>query len=443
MVLPRARVLLTLRTALSALLLLRVLAADDGGDAGARPGARRVPQDFSPLSRQEALAAAIAGGDWILGMQRKGGGFAYEYDPRSDRYDDATVNLPRIAGTARCLAQLAVATGEERFATAAGRALRYLRLRHTRDLPGGPAASFLFEPEGSRLGGTALALLAASEGRGAKRAGPANTGSPVSAGAPPDEEPEVSAWAARLARCLVVAQQPNGKFAPIYKAAEARWVTNETWLYFGEEATLALVRYHRATRDPEWLAAAERGARYLLEVVPTQRAERRPRADAWLMQACLELFDLTNKNMYGEYATAAAEEYLGVQFTAFNAADPADVGGFDDGVPLPMGPTAAARCEGLVAAWRLTTRADPATEGAAGAAAEAAGGREDFRRAISLSLRFQLRHQLTTETAARFVHPERALGGVTLNREDPTLRIDYAQHHVSSLLAWAAALEGK
>ncbi|MBI5365763.1 MAG: hypothetical protein HZA54_01895 [Planctomycetes bacterium] len=380
------------------------------------------PQDFRRRSRAELLAAAVAGGDWIVGAQRKSGSFYYEYEPRTDRYDEATLNCTRHAGTAFALAQLYRATGAERFATAAERALRYLKTRRTRESPRGGDWRYVWEEPKCMLGASALALLAETtweEALAARAPTPEAAAARIAASG-------LAEWAAGLARFLVFMQQPSGKFSPVYLAAEERQVTQETWLFYAEEATLALIRYSQhtgAAGGADWQAAAEAGGRYLIEEVPKTRAAGRPRTDAWLTQACRDLFRVTRAPRYADYALAAAEEWVTLQFTAFNARSAEEVGGFEDGAPVPMGPTAAARCEGLAAAYALTR--------------DRGAPRADLERAIWLSLAFQLRHQYTAESAAAFAHPERLVGGVRLDRNDPSVRIDYTQHHVSSLLAAA------
>lgn len=384
-------------------------------------GAADPPRDYVEPTRAALLAAARAGGDWLVAVQRKSGGLVYAYDPRTDRYDERTVNTPRLAGSAWCLGQLYAATGEVKYGDAAERALHYLRLRRTREAAEDRGWSYVFDPGQSLLGASALALLAETEWEAAVRAhDPAGAAGRIGRSGLAD-------WAARLAGYLVFLQQPSGKFAPVYRADEDRVVADQTWLFCAEEATLALVRYHRATGGEEWLAAAERGARYLIDEVPQLRPARKARTDAWLIQACRDLHALTQKKAYLDYAIAAAEDWLAIQYTSFNARDPADVGGFDDGVPVPLGPVAAARCEGFVAAWRLTV--------------EIGAPRADLYRAICLCVGFQLRHQFTAATAASFARPERVVGGVAFSRTDPTLRIDYVQHHVSALLGLLPALD--
>jgi hypothetical protein len=91
----------------------------------------------------------------------------------------------------------------------------------------------------------------------------------------------------------------------------------------------------------------------------------------------------------------------------------------------------ATKGEALVAAWALAEFA--------GDAAEA----DRYAAAARRNIQFQLRVQYTPENTELFPRPEGAIGAWGESALDPSVRMDFVQHNVSSLIGvWYVTTEG-
>jgi hypothetical protein len=146
-------------------------------------------------------------------------------------------------------------------------------------------------------------------------------------------------------------------------------------------------------------------------------------SDAWLMQALEALHGIGREQRYAEHAIRLAERIIADQYTA---RDPAGyAGGFGPGVPRST--PAAARAEGLLAAYRIARERDDARAARIAAALRA-------------STRFQLSQQFTADNGHGLRNLDRALGGFRESLSSRRIRIDYVQHNISSLLGVACTL---
>lgn len=349
------------------------------------------------LEADRARAALKGAKEYLIRAVGPDGRFAYLYDPVLDRLDPR-YNLVRHAGTLYAMAELYRAFPDERLLRANRRALDYL-LKHGRDAPDGG----LWFPERGRatVGASALAAVALAEHMRA-------TGDRGRLG-------ELR----RLGRAVLEAQRPDGDFAH-YRDPSSREELPGRSEYFSGEAVLALVRLYRADRDPRWLKAAERGATYLIAEQEARGGEL-PH-DHWLLYALDGLHRVAPRPEYRRHAMRLARA---IRARQNRGEGPEDwLGGW--GSP-PRSTPAATRTEGLCAAYRL------ARDFGHPAQARILLG------AVELGNRFQLQLLIGPEQALYFPNPERVLGGVRRDFDSPSIRNDYVQHTVSSLLCWLGA----
>ena len=137
------------------------VAACGGTDEQPRPA--RLPTRPLPaieLSRAGLVAAARAGGDYLVRMQNQDGRFNYLYDAAVDRVLEIDYNILRHAG-AFSLFDLYAHTKDARYLAAANRAVGYLK---TRFRPAGESnAVYVLDDDGkAKLGANGLGLLAIS-----------------------------------------------------------------------------------------------------------------------------------------------------------------------------------------------------------------------------------------------------------------------------------------
>jgi uncharacterized protein YyaL (SSP411 family) len=353
------------------------------------------------------LAAARAGGEYLLRHQKADGSFGYSYRPRLDGYS-AAYNELRHAGTCYALFELGSATGDVRYRRAAERGMEWLAAGFVRP-PRAEDAAAGFETvvssgEEAKLGGAALAALALLKGQA------------VSGDA--SRLPQ----ARRFALFLLHQQEESGRFASKYFYGAADPQPFES-IYYPGEAILALARLARVDPDPRWLEAARRGADWLIEVRDRAKATADLPHDHWLLMTLDELHPATGDRRYLVQAQRIAEAILGA--SRRDAPHPDWIGTV---YTPPRSTPVATRSEALVAMHRLAARngLDP----------------RPYRQALLSAAAFQLRCQLVPENVLYLPRPDRALGGFRRSLTEGEVRIDYVQHNLSALLGLHEILQG-
>jgi hypothetical protein len=227
--------------------------------------------------------------------------------------------------------------------------------------------------------------------------------------------------ALQLARHILAMQNPDGSFRS-YDRIRRDEPEGSASLYYPGEAILSLVSLHRLTPgDSEFLAAARRGADYL---IASERRMKSLPPDAWLIQALEALNKLKPEPNYLTHALLLSESMIHEQYGT--DAPRGYAGGFACDAP-PRSAVSGARAEGLIAAYRL---------------AEAAADARTVSLALALraSARFQLAQQFGPDDASWLPNAQRAMGGFRESVTSTAVRIDYVQHNISSLLAIAEIL---
>lgn len=346
------------------------------------------------------LAAARAGGDYLVRVQKPDGSFHYSYDAAEDRFDPRAYNIVRHAGTAFSLFDLYRATRDARYLEAARGAVNYLKTRF-RPSHAGDALYVLDNDGKAKLGANGLALLALTRQMEL------------------DPKSADRGSAVKLANLILLMQRKDGSFESYYRIRgdEPRGVAS---LYYPGEAIFGLVELFRLNGDRRLFDSARRGAEYLIE------SERRMAAlppDAWSMQALEALFGIERALVYVGHAIALAEAMIAEQYTEQEA--PVYAGGFRPG--LPRATPSASRAEGMLAAYRLARAAkDPRASKIAAA--------------LISSARFQLSQQFDRDNSFFLPAPGRAAGGFREGITAMRIRIDFVQHNISSLLGIAGSL---
>lgn len=358
------------------------------------------PARGSEVDRDTLIAAARAGGDYLVRMQRGDGSFHYYYNAAQDRFESRTYNIVRHAGTAFSLLDLYSATRDVRYLESARRAVKFLETRFRR-VPARRGLYVLDYDGKAKLGANGLALVALT------RLIELDSKSPRQANA------------RRLADLIIMLQRKDGSFHTRYRLhpGESPGLAS---LYYPGEAILGLVRLFKLNHDNHLLNAARRGADYL---IASQRERHTLPPDAWLMQALEALFNVGREKRYADHALALADAMTADQYSEDDSEGYA--GGFGPGPPRVT--PAASRAEGLVAAYRI---------------ARAVGDARASKIAASLkaSARFQLTRQVSPRNNIGVPNPSRAAGGFYEQPDEPAIRIDFVQHNISSLLGVAETL---
>ncbi|HJQ70822.1 MAG TPA: hypothetical protein VKA70_17740 [Blastocatellia bacterium] len=359
----------------------------------------------SNTDRAGLVAAARMAGDYLVRMQLEDGSFHYYYDPVEDRTSRRVYNIVRHAGTVYSLFELYVATRQSTYLEAARRGALYLKTRFRPAREEG--AVYVIDNDGkAKLGAVGLALLALA------RQVEIDPGSA-------DRES-----ANKLAKMILIMQRADGSFISYYPVRGGE-PAGSVSLYYPGEAILGLMHLFRTNGDRRLLDAARRAADHLVE---SQRKLNRLPSDAWLMQALEALHSAGRKQKidsqkYADHALRLAERMIADQYTATVPAGYA--GGFGPGPPRAT--PAAARAEGLLAAYRIARSIDDPRAARIATSLRAAA-------------RFQLSQQFTADNGHGLRNPARALGGFRASPASKRIRIDYVQHNISSLIGMAYTL---
>ncbi|HLG17364.1 MAG TPA: hypothetical protein VJH03_23160 [Blastocatellia bacterium] len=376
-------------------------------DGGRAPDTQAIPQSppesrshAQEITRDRLVAAARAGGDYLIRMQKPDGSFHYYYDPVEDRFSTRSYNILRHAGTALSLFDVYARTRDARYLNAASAGVAFLKTRF-RDARGSGAFYVLDNDGKAKLGANGLALLA------------------LTRQAELDPKSADLAGAKRLADLIIALQRKDGSFESYYRVRGDEPVARVS-LYYPGEAIFGLVRLYELTRERRLIESARRGASFL---IASQRKAGALPPDAWLIQALEALYKVDPAASYARHAIAIAHAMMADQY--LGTAPPEYRGGFGPGAPAST--AAASRAEGMVAAYRLArSTSDPSAERIAGS--------------LRACVRFQLSQQYTAANSLLLPNPGRAAGGFRQSAATARIRIDFVQHNVSSLLGAADVL---
>ncbi|MFQ5739817.1 MAG: hypothetical protein ACE5JX_12460 [Acidobacteriota bacterium] len=357
----------------------------------------RGHRTFGELSAGEVLASARLAGQYLLRSVGSDGQFIYRDRPglqeRGGEY-----NMLRHAGSVYSMLELSGVTQDKELLAAAGRGLQYL-LDSTQPSPEDERLLVIVENGWVKLGGNALAVIALAKYVELTR----------------DLRylPDLVA----LGKWILKVQGKTGQFLVHKESYPGGRVTDFTSDYYPGEALLALLRLHTIQPSDAWLDAAEKGARYLIQVRDRDLPASRLPDDHWLLYALNELYRYRSDPLYLRHASRLARAIVQRQNRDARTLD--WVGGYHR---PPRSAATATRSEGLLAAYHLIADFGDQQECV------------PILKAIQLGVRFQLQTQFRPESVLYFRDPQRFLGAFHRSLTSYEVRIDYLQHNISSLL---------
>jgi hypothetical protein len=362
---------------------------------------------FDRVGTETLLDSALAGVRYLARAVKHDGRFSYDYWAKSDE-ERSEYNVLRHAGAVYSMFEVLARKPDEEVRSAAERATLGLQQFVQACPPPGARERCIVEDGIVKLGGNALAILAL-----AKRA-------------EVTRDREQLPLMKTLARFILTLQRPSGEFRPhVLRASDGAGHPHLSPFYPGE-ALFALLRLHRLDPGGPWLDAAERGARWLVDVRDAGLQSAELPHDHWLLYALNELYRLRPDPALLEYAMVVARAIVQSQDT--EPPYPDWLGSFNRS---PLSTPAATRIEALNSALALARDF--------GSAADASA----FRRSIDLATRYLMQFQFRPASAMYLPNAQRALGGFRRGLGDFEIRIDYVQHAVSALLGYERILSGK
>lgn len=358
----------------------------------------------SVLTSQRLTRSTQSAARYLVRSTDDKGRFIYLYDPVTGKEDDG-YNIVRHAGTLYSMYEIYERFKDPDVLETANRAKDYLlKFVHEKD---GESYVIYKNRTKIKLGAGALALVAL-----AKHA--QSTG-----------DMQHLELMRSLARYLVGSQDAQGKFISQRRISDFSAMSFESDYYPGE-SILGLVRLYALDPNDLWLTAAERGARYLIEVRDAEVETKDLLQDHWLLYALRDLQHYRPQDIFKTQTYRIAQAMI--QSQARDPKIPYHAGSFN-GV-LRSTPTAT-RSEGLLAAYHL---------------AQAEGDRakaEEILEAAMRAVKFQLSTQFTPESVMFLKRPKKALGAFAESLTRLRIRNDFVQHNVSSLLALEEILSPK
>jgi len=347
------------------------------------------------------IASANQAGAYLVEHSLPDGSFVYEYDPVRKRAA-GSYNILRHAGTVYALLELYRQSKNPDVLRVAQSALAYLHAQIRPCLDVGDVECVVEDDE-IKLGGNALAILAF-----------------VEYAAVTDDEKYLPA-ARRLSRFVTQTQSSTGQFLVHKLSFSSGRVADFESSYYPGEALFALAKLAQRDKDTALFRQVHRGAQWIIEVRDGNTPRTRLEHDHWLLYALNELHADRPEPLYVDHTRRLTD--------AISAAQHRDIcdgrsdwnGGY---FSPPHSTPAATRSEGLAAAWALFSRAGDTAY------------MERAKRTLNRGIRFQLETQMTKEKAQSINADKAAVGGFHESLTEYSIRIDYVQHNISSLLGY-------
>ena len=377
--------------------------------------------DFDSVDTERLLQRTVWAADYLISSIDADGKIRYRYFPSRDR-DSNSYNLLRHGGTTYSILQAYDRTKFEPYLAASVKAIDYLFAHCRRDKRTGPygpndggESLFIVSPgDQVKLGGAGLALVMLDQYVEA-------TG---------DTE-RYREEAQAFGRFLVSSQQKE--CIPQYKRTECDGEfiyfpslkpggppTNlDGSAYYPGEAILGLVRLYSWDPNPLWLETAVRAADWLIQVRDSGKNERQLANDHWLMIALSYLYNYTKREDYLNHSLALARaveyQYNKNLPTAKKYRDYR--GGYYD---PPRSTPAATRGEGLVAVLDTCSIAGKSCEW--------------VETLLHETVRHEMLSQYDPDTTYWMKNKSKSFGGWNGGLIDPSIRNDFVQHNMSSIL---------
>lgn len=350
-----------------------------------------LPDHPSPISTAALQKAALLGFGYLLANIRDDGSFIYKQKAKTGVISE-DYNILRHAGTLYVLYQNLDADQLRLSATRLQAAEDYLH-RNCVPLKDHPDCLCVVEKDVAKLGGSALTLLAFIE---RYRRQP---------------DPPLLDQMRRLAAFLVWMQGSSGRFKSKVMPHMLTFLPFHS-VYYPGQAILALTRLYAIDPAPRWLQTISTATDYQV-ANPIRDSEFVRGHNHWFATALPEVYALLPVPKYRQ------ECWLIARSTASASA-----------IPQTKGMTVAqlaTRAETLIAAIRLARHLQESGQ----ITTDEYRQTGEWLDVCDDILHFCLSHQIEQLKPGQ---EQRMLGGITNNRENSSVRIDYVQHVLSVVM---------
>ena len=348
----------------------------------------------------ELFSSIVYGGNYLVNVTNTDGSFIYEYNAASDTENEG-YNILRHAGTVYSMLQVYDETGDTHLLTAAESAIEFL-LSFLKPFDNGSSQVIVYQDE-VKLGGNALAIIALAEH------------------AKVTDNKEYVGVMQGLAKFIEFSQKDSGEF--ISKRYYSTGIIDSfVSQYYPGEAILALCRLYSLDGNETWLDVAEKATQYLIDQRKNIETVNLVH-DHWLLMAMNELYRFRDNSSYFTHSMDLAESIMYQQRDGVNRIS--EQSEWLGSYYTPPGTTSTAtRSEALVAAYHLSNDFGERNM------------TEKILNAVDLGVKFQLTTQFTPDNIQSLPNPSKAVGGFHNTLTDYTIRIDYVQHNICSILGY-------
>ena len=431
---PNTAVPVQIFSTISRLVLLKL---EEGGQLTIENGPLLRNHRHDPqLTAEIALRAATEGAAYIARHTDADGKMNYMYDAANDRELNG-YNILRHAGSLWSMLQVYHDRPTTNLYRASHAALGFLKRCIVPFSKAYPDAYVVSHDNAAKLGGNGLglvALAAAYRELGARDVLPLMQG---------------------LARWIVGTQASDGEF--IYHKVRMDTLTKEPFKsdYYPGEAILGLMQLYKIDRNYRWLEAADKAARWLINVRDNHKKIAQLNRDHWLLYG---LNDLYRELPRPEFLAHTRRIIACIQQAQLrNQMVPDWNGGFQN--PLNVTATAC-MCEGMLAGYNLLHdfgERGPVLDGGDGSEigrGDVIGGKvlivdegerrlnefESLEDSIEAGLKLQLQFRFDEYNSTYLRNPQRAKGAFQSGCRHWSIRVDFTQHSLTSfLMYWRSA----
>jgi hypothetical protein len=334
---------------------------------------------------------------WLVNNFDLNGYFIYLYDPELETYPDNN-NVLRQLMASRIFA--ALSHKDSNLSVLHKKNLNYIFSTWYRESEN---IGYIFAGDVSKLGTIAMALRTISY-------------SPYF--------DDYSEEAEKLYGAIKSLQNKNGSFRPFLIERELS-VSEEHFLYFySGEAILSLVEYYNRTKNNSILETAVKSQDYYInEYVAHLEENYYPAYVPWHAQSLNKLFKITGNRQYSDAIFVLNDKLLEIQNRSarpkkeylgrfYNPKHP-EYGS-------PHSTSDGVFTEGLAYAYEIARLVKDEHH------------MEKYKNAIILGVHNLMNLQYTEADSALYSYPERFIGGIRANVDNPSIRIDCVQHTIDA-----------
>lgn len=372
--------------------------------------------EWESIDPDNLLQFIVWAEDYLTSSVDDAGNVRYRYYVDRDK-DSSSYNWLRHGGTTYSMLQVYDRTRFLPYLRAAEAAIKRMLEKCERQERSGhwgggqtmflvsPSSRKEYTPDGKRLklGGTGLSLLALT------------TYAEVTG-----DTQRHGQQAREMGNFLIASQEESGKFQYFPPYREGGPLDPEDSLYYPGEAILGLAKLYSFTRDKRYLDAAVRAADWLIDVRDKGKTDKQLANDHWLMIALSFLYLQTEDPRYVKHSLALARsvenQYL-KRVRDYEKGYRDFLGGYYD---PPRSTPAATRGEGMVAVLDTCEMAG-----------EQCGWIMDM-------LKDTVRHEMLSSYQPDLMfwvkNQSKTFGGWNGGLTDPSIRNDFVQHNMISLL---------